>query len=106
MEAPKLDWPCRCIACGFNYIWIVRVGFVLHKITGEIVFDRDLGAPIFLFRGRDGKNIYPLGPDWIDDISKAKHFLNSEDAETAMAEALILHPYLIGRADSVQFRIR
>lgn len=110
VEAPKLDWPCLCVACGFNYIWVVRVGFVLQSVEAfdskEIVIDKDSGTPIFLFRGREEKNLYRYGPDWTDDISKAKHFLNHEDAEGAMAEALILHPSLIGRADSVQFRIR
>lgn len=101
------DWNCRCIACGFNYIWVVRVGYMLRDITtNEAVFDRNNGTPIFLLRGRSDQEYDWWGPDWTSDISKAKHFIDHESAETAMAEALILHPSLIGRADSVQFRIR
>jgi len=107
-----LKWGCTCMVCAFNHIWVVMTDRIIVQPDGTVHGDedpkvRDEGYPLFWIRGRRGPDWHGEGlSDWAVAVNEANHYINQKDAEDARAEALILHPSLIGRANSVQFRIR
>jgi hypothetical protein len=108
----KLDWNCKCVVCAFDHIWVVMTDRIIVQPDGTVHGDEDPevvqnGYPLFWIRGRRGPDWIGEGlSDWAHAVNEAKHYVNQRDADDARAEALILHPSLIGRANSVQFRIR
>jgi len=127
-DETRMRWPCTCVVCGFNNIWVVWSERCIVQTDGTFKFDgdpvesgfmplqnksddpvRDYGYPVFWKRGReeDVPEDPPfMKPNWSKDVAKAKHFLNHEDAEKAAVEAVLLHPTAIGKLRVIQFRIR
>jgi len=103
---PSFKWRCSCIPCGFNYIWVVRAGFMQVDRQGVLAIDMNFGSPIFWNRGKPDSKSNRFGPDWMDDISEGNHYLSKEDGEVAATEAVLFYPFLIGNVDVLQFRIR
>lgn len=117
----RMRWPCTCVVCGFNHIWVVMSERCFYQPDETFRFDgerggwndlslvSDEGYPVFWKRGREERvpedPLY-FNPNWTKNIAFAKHYLTFVEAEKAVVEATLLNPTAIGKLRAIQFRIR